>query len=59
MSNRNWMRRLMRALAWVCVGGMVIQSSCSVTMQDALYSAVAQFLNDYISSILQQYVPTA
>jgi hypothetical protein len=49
----------MRVLAWMCVGGMVIQSSCSVTMQDAIYSAVAQFLQDYISSILQQYVPTA
>ncbi len=59
MSNRSWTRRLMRVLAWMCVGGMVIQSSCSVTMQDAIYSAVAQFLQDYISSILQQYVPTA
>jgi hypothetical protein len=51
------MRRLMRALAWMCVGGMVIQASCSLTLQNAVYSAVAQFLSDYISAILQQYVP--
>jgi hypothetical protein len=57
MSNPRWMRRLMRALAWVCVGGMVIQASCSLTLQNAVYSAVAQFLSDYISAILQQYVP--
>jgi len=53
------MRRLMRALAWACVGGMLIQSSCSLTVQNAVYSALAQFISNYISAILQQYVPTA
>jgi len=59
MSSQKWMRRLMRALAWACVGGMLIQSSCSLTVQNAVYSALAQFISNYISAILQQYVPTA
>ncbi len=59
MLNQKRMRRLVRALAWLSIGGMVIQSSCSLTMQNAVYSAVAQFLSDYISAILQRYVPTA
>lgn len=53
------MRRLARLIAWLSVGGALLQSSCSLAVQDAIISSFASFLGDYISALLQRFVPQA
>jgi hypothetical protein len=59
MSKRSWMSRVARLIAWLALGGAVLQTSCSLTLQDAIVSAFAQFVSNYVAAILERFVPTA
>jgi hypothetical protein len=59
MSNRTWVRRVARVIAWASVGGALLQTSCSLAVEDAIVSSFASFLGDYISAILQRFIPAA
>jgi hypothetical protein len=51
--------RVIRVVAWMVAGGIVLQASCGLAIQDAVVSAAANFIGDYIAAILARYLPTA
>lgn len=60
MSKRTLTSRIARIVAWISVGGTVMAaSSCELTIQEAVLSAFSEFLNAYISALLQQFLPGA
>ncbi len=55
---RSWMHRFVRMVAWVAAGGALLQTSCTLQLQDALVSTFADFLSQYLAALLQQLIPT-
>jgi hypothetical protein len=51
--------RVIRVVAWVVAGGIVLQASCGVTIENAIVNATASFIGNYLSALLAQYLPTA
>ena len=56
---RSWTHRFIRVMACVAAGGTLLQTSCSVQLQNALVSTFADFLSQYLAALLQQLIPTA
>lgn len=50
------MRGLARAMAWVCVGGLLLQSSCSLAVQDVLARWSADVVGGYIWLTLGRFM---
>jgi hypothetical protein len=59
MANRKRTSRTLRLAAWMIAGGIVLQTSCEVAMQDAIVKAGANFVGDYIAAMLARFLPAS
>jgi len=50
------MRGLARTIAWVCVGGVLLQSSCSLAVQDVFARWSADVVGEYIWLTLERFM---